>query len=167
MPVLSSSIDTRSETFRAQREQMLALVEQFRELEAKVRAHSAKKKGKFDERGQLLPRERVIQLLDRGSPFLELSTLAGYQMHDDDGKRSISGGSCVVGVGFVSGRRCLINASDSAIKGGATDPALRARCSYCPHYPMHAKVERALHPTRLFVRSRQRQPAQAQGAPSE
>src|SRR5262249_37549928 len=76
MPVLSSTIDTRSSAFAERRAQMLALVEQFRELEAKVRAHSAESKGKYDKRGQLLPRERVDRLLDRGSPFLELSTLA-------------------------------------------------------------------------------------------
>ncbi|MEX1365289.1 MAG: carboxyl transferase domain-containing protein [Nannocystaceae bacterium] len=132
MPVLHSSIDTRSEAFVRGRAQMLALVEQFRELEAKVRAHSASKQAKYEERGQLLPRARVDRLLDRGSPFLELSTLAGYKMHDDDGKRSISGGSCIIGVGYVAGRRCLVNASDSAIKGGAISPmglrkALRAQ----------------------------------------
>ena len=132
MPVLSSNIDTRSEAFAERRAQLLALVQQFRELEGKVRAHSAEAQGKYDKRGQLLPRERVDRLLDRGSPFLELSTLAGYKMHDDDGKRSISGGSCIIGIGFVQGRRCMVNASDSAIKGGAISPmglrkALRAQ----------------------------------------
>lgn len=122
MPAITSSIDTRSEQFVTNRQQMLALVEQFRELEAKVRTNSAAKQAKFDKRGQLLPRERVAQLLDRGSPFVELSTLAGYKMHDDDGKRSISGGSNIIGIGFVQGRRCLISASDSAIKGGAISP---------------------------------------------
>jgi geranyl-CoA carboxylase beta subunit len=122
MPVLRSTIDTRGEAFATQRAQMLALVEQFRELEAKVRAHSAQAKDKYDKRGQLLPRERVDRLLDRGSPFLELSTLAGYKLHDDDGKRSIAGGSCIIGIGFVQGRRCMVNASDSAIKGGAISP---------------------------------------------
>ncbi|MCA9708709.1 MAG: acyl-CoA carboxylase subunit beta, partial [Myxococcales bacterium] len=122
MPVLSSSVDPRSEAYLRNRDQMLALVEQFRELEAKVRAHSASKRAKYEQRGQLLPRERVDRLLDRGSPLLELSTLAGYRMHDDDGKRSIAGGSCIVGIGFVQGRRCLVNASDSAIKGGAISP---------------------------------------------
>ncbi|MEM9462029.1 MAG: carboxyl transferase domain-containing protein [Myxococcota bacterium] len=132
MPVLSSTIDTRSDAYARNRAQMLVLVEQFRELEAKVRAHSATKQAKYEERGQLLPRQRVDHLLDRGSPFLELSTLAGYKMHDDDGKRSIAGGSCIIGIGFVQGRRCLVNASDSAIKGGAVSPmglrkALRAQ----------------------------------------
>jgi len=122
MPVLSSTIDTRSQAFAERRSQMLALVEQVRELEAKVRAHSSESKAKYDKRGQLLPRERVDRLLDRGSPFLELSTLAGYKLHDDDGKRSIAGGSTIIGIGFVAGRRCAISASDSAIKGGAISP---------------------------------------------
>ncbi len=122
MPVLASSVDPRSDAFLQNQGQMLALVEQFRELEAKVRAHSAKKTDKYRDRGQLLPRERVDAVLDRGSPFLELSTLAGYKMHDDDGKRSIAGGSNIIGIGFVQGRRCLVSASDSAIKGGAVSP---------------------------------------------
>ncbi|MCH9687122.1 MAG: acyl-CoA carboxylase subunit beta [Deltaproteobacteria bacterium] len=122
MPVLTTRVDPRHEDFVRNHGQMLALVEQFRELEAKVRTHSARKADKFHGRGQLLPRERVDRILDRGTPFLELSTLAGYKMHDDDGKRSISGGSNIIGIGFVQGRRCLVSASDSAIKGGAVSP---------------------------------------------
>jgi geranyl-CoA carboxylase beta subunit len=122
MPVLSSTIDPRSEAFASQRAQMLALVEQFRGLEAMVRAHSGQARAKVEARGQLLPRDRIDRLLDRGSPFLELSPLAGYKMHDDDGKRAIAGGSTIIGIGFVAGRRCAVSASDSAIKGGAISP---------------------------------------------
>ncbi len=56
------------------------------------------------------------------APFLELSTLAGLHMHDDDGDQSAAGGGSIIGVGFVSGVRCLVTASDSAIKGGAICP---------------------------------------------
>jgi geranyl-CoA carboxylase beta subunit len=122
MPVIESTIDPRSESFTSNREAQLELVQQLRDLEARVRAHSESKAAKFQKRGQLLPRERVARLLDRGSPFLELSTLAGYRMHDDDGKRGIAGGGNVIGLGFVSGRRTLVTASDSAIKGGAISP---------------------------------------------
>ncbi len=122
MPVVSSDIDPNDPLFVERRAQMLELVAGFRDLEAKVRAHSASKAAKFQKRGQLLPRERVARLLDRGTPFLELSTLAGYRMHDDDGKRNIAGGGSVVGIGFVHGRRCLVSAADSAIKGGAVSP---------------------------------------------
>jgi geranyl-CoA carboxylase beta subunit len=80
----------------------------------------------------LLPRERVARLLDRGSEFLELSPLAGLGMHDDDGKKSVLGGGSIVGIGTVAGKRVLVSASDSGIKGGTVAPmglkkALRAQ----------------------------------------
>ena len=64
----------------------------------------------------------MARLLDPGAPFLEIATLASCQMHDDDGKRNIAGGNNVVGIGYVSGVRCLITASDAAIKGGSISP---------------------------------------------
>jgi geranyl-CoA carboxylase beta subunit len=87
-----------------------------------VRRTSNAKKDQFVKRGQLLPRERVALLLDKGSPFLELSTLAGLAMHDDDGKDNVLGGGVIDGIGYVAGVRSLISASDSAIKGGTTAP---------------------------------------------
>ena len=122
MPALRSTVDPRGEAFARNRERMQELLSKVRELENKVREHSASKAAKFQKRGQLLPRERVSRLLDRGAPFVELSTLAGYKMHDDDGKKGIAGGGAVVGIGFVSGRRVLVSASDSAIKGGSISP---------------------------------------------
>lgn len=161
MPRLSSKIDTKSETFGRNRAQMLELIETFRGLEAKVREHSASKAAKFSKRGQLLPRQRVERLLDRGAPFLELSTLAGYKMHDDDGKSGIAGGSNIIGIGFVQGRRCLVSASDSAIKGGAVSPmglrkTLRAQdIALQNKLPMINLVESAganlLYQSELFV----------------
>ncbi|MFO7567038.1 MAG: acyl-CoA carboxylase subunit beta [Enhygromyxa sp.] len=122
MPALTSSLDTRSESYQQHRAQMLALVEGFRALEATVRAHGEAKRAKFEKRGQLTPRERVARLLDPGSPFLELSTLAGYKMHDDNGRKDTLGGGNITGIGFVSGVRCLVSANDSAIKGGSIAP---------------------------------------------
>ncbi len=122
MPVLESHLDTSSETFQRQRAEMLALVAEVRDIEGRVRANSDKAKKKFDKRGQLMPRERVARLLDPGSPFLEFSTLAGYNMHDDNGKKDVAGGGNIIGVGYISGIRCLITANDSAIKGGSITP---------------------------------------------
>jgi geranyl-CoA carboxylase beta subunit len=91
-------------------------------LQARVVAESASKAPVFAKRGQLLPRERVARLLDRGSPFLELSPLAGLGLHDDDGRQSVLGGGSIVGIGTVCGKRVLISANDSGIKGGTVAP---------------------------------------------
>jgi len=122
MPVIDSRIDVNSESFRRNRADMLALIDEFRLLEQKVRDASNAKVATFRKRGQLLPRERLALLLDRGAPWLELSTLAGYRMHDDDGAENIQGGGGIVGIGYVAGVRCLVTANDSAIKGGTTAP---------------------------------------------
>jgi geranyl-CoA carboxylase beta subunit len=132
MPALGSALDPRSTGFQANAARMLERLAEVRALEAKVVAESASKAAKFAERGQLLPRERVARLLDRGSEFLELSPLAGLGMHDDDGKKSVLGGGSIVGIGVVAGKRVLVSASDSAVKGGTVAPmglkkALRAQ----------------------------------------
>jgi len=101
---------------------MLALVEGFRQLEARVRDTSNAKRETFAKRKQLSPRDRIAHLLDRGAPFVEISTLAGLNMHDDDGAENIMGGGFIAGIGFVSGIRCLVTASDSGIKGGTIAP---------------------------------------------
>lgn len=132
MPVFQSAVDVRSEAFAANRTAHLASIEAFRGLERRIVETSARARAKFERRGQLLPRDRLALLLDRGAPFLELSTLCGLNMHDDDGAENISGGGGVAGIGFVAGARCLVSASDSGIKGGAATPtgvlkALRAQ----------------------------------------
>jgi geranyl-CoA carboxylase beta subunit len=132
MPPLQSRLNPASAAFAANRERMLARLDEVLALQAKVRAESQGKQSKFEARGQLLPRERVARLIDRDSDFLELSPLAGLGMHDDDGKKSVQGGGSIVGIGTVCGKRVLVSASDSAIKGGTIAPmglkkALRAQ----------------------------------------
>ena len=126
MPTLQSQIRTSSDEYRDNRRQMLDLVAELRRLEESVRAHGDRAAEKFERRGQLPPRRRLAELLDPGSPFVELSTLAGLGMHDDDGdaegKQGAMGGSSIAGIGTVSGVRCAILISDSAIKGGAISP---------------------------------------------
>ena len=122
MPVIVSKVDTTADTYKANREAQLALVAEFRAVEQRVRDNSSRQAEKFAKRGQLLPRDRIARLLDRGAPFIELSTLAGYQMHDDDGRSDVAGGGNISGIGYVSGVRCMVGASDSAIKGGAIAP---------------------------------------------
>jgi len=122
MAVFESQIDTRSAQFQANRDAHLALIEELRTLEARVHDASNCARPKFESRGQMVPRDRVALLLDRGAPFVELSTLCGYKMHDDDGEKNISGGGVIAGIGFVSGVRCMVAASDAGIRGGAATP---------------------------------------------
>jgi geranyl-CoA carboxylase beta subunit len=132
MPRLYSQLDPRSPAFAANAARMTERLAEVRVLEARVVAESSSKRDKFEARGQLLPRERVARLIDRGSEFLELSPLAGLGMHDDDGRKNVQGGGSIVGIGVVAGKRVLISASDSAVKGGTVAPmglkkALRAQ----------------------------------------
>ncbi len=122
MAVIQSQIETGSESYRQNRADMLALIEQFRALEQRVRDTSNAKLPVFQKRGQLTPRQRIAFLLDRGAPWLELSTLCGLNMHDDDGAENIMGGGFIAGIGYVSGIRCMVTASDSGIKGGTIAP---------------------------------------------
>ena len=132
MPALSSTLNPKSPAFERNAARMAERLAEVRALEARVVAESSSKRAKFETRGQLLPRERVARLIDRGSAFMELSPLAGLGMHDDDGKKSVMGGGSIVGIGVVAGKRVLISASDSAVKGGTVAPmglkkALRAQ----------------------------------------
>ncbi|HEX6720038.1 MAG TPA: acyl-CoA carboxylase subunit beta, partial [Burkholderiaceae bacterium] len=88
MPALSSAVNAKAEAFKHNANRMHEKLAEVRALEALVVAESESKRARFEERGQLLPRERVARLIDRGSTFLELSTLAGLGMHDDDGKKT-------------------------------------------------------------------------------
>ncbi|MBL8487005.1 MAG: acyl-CoA carboxylase subunit beta, partial [Rhodocyclaceae bacterium] len=122
MPRLQSSFDPGTETARANREAWLRLIAGFRAVEARTRAASERARPIFDKRGQLLPRERVARVLDPGSPFLELSTLAGWCQDNPDPEKTLPGGGLVAGIGYVSGVRVMVMASDSGIEAGAIQP---------------------------------------------
>ena len=117
---------------QARREAMLARIAAWRALEDRAAQASAAAKPVFDKRGQLLPRERVALLLDRGAPWLPLSSLAGYMQDTKDPAKSVPGGGMIAGIGFVEGVRCMVVASDSGIDAGAIqamglDKILRAQ----------------------------------------
>jgi len=119
MPAIESKIDRQSEGFLRNRQRMLALVERLRALEARTRDESAKVKPLFDKRGQLLPRERIARLLDLGAPWLELCSMAGYCLDNPDPEKTIPGGGVIGGIGYVSGVRVVVVASDAGIDAGA------------------------------------------------
>jgi geranyl-CoA carboxylase beta subunit len=122
MTILESTIAPTSDAYKANRAGMLALIARMRALEARTRTASAAAKDRFHKRGQLLPRERVALVLDPGSPFIELSTLAGYMFDVSDADKSVPGGGVIAGIGFVSGVRCMVSANDSGIDAGALQP---------------------------------------------
>ncbi|MBM4360302.1 MAG: acyl-CoA carboxylase subunit beta [Deltaproteobacteria bacterium] len=99
---------------------MEASVARVRDAEKKQLATELEHLPRAREKGKLLPRERLARLLDRGTPFLELSSIAGFGMFDDSDGR-FSGGKLIAGIGTVSGRRCLVIVWNYAIKGGTID----------------------------------------------
>lgn len=70
-------------------------------------------------KGKLLARQRIDLLLDRGSPFLELSPLAGHELY---GNEVVNSGGIVTGIGKVQGTECVIVANDATVKGGTYYP---------------------------------------------
>ncbi|MFZ6644497.1 acyl-CoA carboxylase subunit beta [Undibacterium sp. TJN25] len=122
MATIETSILTGNDTYKANHAGMTALLQRVRMLEERTRLASAASKARFEKRDQLLPRERISLLLDHGTPFLEISTLTGYCMDVADPDRSVPGGGIIAGIGYVSGVRCMISASDSGIDAGAMQP---------------------------------------------
>ncbi len=119
MTAIATSIDAASKEFHANRDAMRALAA---ELEGR-RATAAeggpqRARERHLARGKLLPRERVMTLVDPGTPFLELSPLAAGGMYDD----AIHGAGLITGVGRVAGRECVVVCNDSTIKGGTYYP---------------------------------------------
>ena len=122
MPVLETSVSTASDAFQVNRAATLSQLDRVRGLEQRTQNASAAARGRFEKRGQLLPRERLALLLDPGTEFLELSTLAGYRLDVADAERSIPGGGVIAGIGTVSGARCMVLVNDSGIDAGALQP---------------------------------------------
>ena len=119
MTVLRSAIDTRSDAFRANADAMRAAVA---DLQAKVAEAAlgggATARDRHVARGKLLPRERIRLLLDPGSPFLELSQLAGHGMYGE----GVAGAGIITGIGRVGGRECVVVCNDATVKGGTYFP---------------------------------------------
>ena len=119
MAKLTSKIAAGSEEFATNAANMDALIA---DLEAKraeaARGGSDAARERHEGRGKLLPRDRVMRLIDPGSPFLELSQLAANGMYGD----AIHAAGLITGIGRVSGRECMILANDATIKGGTYFP---------------------------------------------
>jgi len=119
MTTLASSIDPDSPAFAANAAAMKALVMDLESRTARAAlGGSEEARKRHEDRGKLLPRERVERLLDPGSPFLELSALAAHGMYEGD----VHGASIITGIGRVAGRTCVVVCNDPTVKGGAYYP---------------------------------------------
>ncbi|MER7077190.1 carboxyl transferase domain-containing protein [Saccharopolyspora kobensis] len=118
-PALRTTADPDSAEFARYTEQHAKLVEDLNAQLARTRLGGPEKaRIRHVERGKLLPRDRVDALLDRGSPFLELSPLAAHGLYDDEAPSA----GIITGVGRVSGRECVVVANDATVKGGTYYP---------------------------------------------
>ena len=119
MQTIQSRIRTDSPEYEANHYKMTALVAELRDRLARAReGGGARYLERHREQGKLPVRERIDLLLDEGSPFLELSALAAWEMYDNEAP----GASLVTGVGRVAGREVLVVANDATVKGGTYYP---------------------------------------------
>ena len=119
MTVLKSSLDTGSELFTENASAMCAVVADLREKVGGIEQGGGERaRERHLSRGKLLPRDRIDTLLDEGSPFLEFSQFAGWEMYED----TIHAGGILTGIGRVSGRECVVVANDATVKGGTYYP---------------------------------------------
>jgi 3-methylcrotonyl-CoA carboxylase beta subunit len=119
MQALDTQVNPRSAEFRANADAMRTLVEDLRTKAAEVeQGGGAAARDKHVARGKLLPRDRVAQLLDPGTPFLEIGQLAAYGMYEGDAPSA----GVIAGIGRVQGVDCMIVANDATVKGGTYYP---------------------------------------------
>ncbi|KAI9017043.1 carboxyl transferase [Gaertneriomyces semiglobifer] len=118
-PVIENTIDVDSDLFKENAAAQELLIKQLRADVDKIKLGGGPDARKRHlSRGKLLPRDRIDALIDPGSPFLELSQFAGYELYEDD----VPAGGIITGIGRVSGVECVIVANDSTVKGGSYYP---------------------------------------------
>ncbi|GAA2336322.1 carboxyl transferase domain-containing protein [Saccharopolyspora halophila] len=118
-PTLRSAVDLAGPEYARNAEQHAELVADLNAQLDRVRLGGPEKaRVRHVERGKLLPRDRVDALLDRGSPFLELSPMAAHGLYDDEAPSA----GIIAGIGRVSGRECVVVANDATVKGGTYYP---------------------------------------------
>ena len=119
MTILESKLNARSADFQANVAAMQALVDDLKAKVAKAALGGGEEaRKKHTARGKLLPRERVQMLLDPGTPFLEFSQLAAYEMYHN----AAPAAGIITGIGRVAGQECVIVCNDATVKGGTYYP---------------------------------------------
>lgn len=112
---LETKINTNSDEFKKNKEEFLELLSQYKEIQKDViRGGSEKAVLRHKERGKLLARERIDRLVDPNTPFLELSSLAAYNIFDNGHPSA----GIITGIGIIHGKETIIIANDATVKGG-------------------------------------------------
>ncbi|KAH8372932.1 hypothetical protein KR009_008350 [Drosophila setifemur] len=118
--VLPSDVDMQTAEYKENASEMKKLVTELRDLTSQVQTGGGQEAIKrHTARGKLLARDRINLLLDKGSPFLEMSALAGHGLY---GEEVVNSGGIVTGVGRVCGTECVVVANDATVKGGSYYP---------------------------------------------
>lgn len=118
--VVATQVDKQSDEYKENYEHMSLLVQNLRKITKDVLQGGGDEAIKrHTSKGKLLVRDRIDRLLDNGSPFLELSPLAGHELY---GKEVVNSGGIVTGIGRVSGTECVIVGNDATVKGGTYYP---------------------------------------------
>jgi 3-methylcrotonyl-CoA carboxylase beta subunit len=116
---LTSALLPASEEARANRAAHLAALGEIREAAAIAQGGGGERaRERHLSRGKMLPRDRVANLLDPGSPFLEVGVFAGHGMYDG----AAPGGGAIAGIGRVHGRDVMVVCNDATVKGGTYYP---------------------------------------------
>lgn len=119
MPKTGTKINLSDKQIQANKAHMLELVEDLNKTIAKIEQGGGEKaRRRHEERGKLLPRERINHLLDRGSPFLELSQLAAYNVYEEE----VPAAGVIAGIGRINKRECMVVCNDATVKGGTYYP---------------------------------------------
>jgi 3-methylcrotonyl-CoA carboxylase beta subunit len=119
MRKLATTVDARSDAFAANAKVNRKLVEELRQRTGEAALGGPKpSRERHAARGKLLPRDRVMRLIDPGAPFLEVGQLAAFGVYGDEAPAA----GLITGIGRVSGREVMILANDATVKGGVYYP---------------------------------------------
>ncbi|EFA86547.1 methylcrotonyl-CoA carboxylase [Heterostelium album PN500] len=119
MHIIDGSVDKNSVEFKENMTRMNESIEQLNKNIDKIKLGGGPKLNeRHVSRGKMLARQRIDSLIDPGSPFLEFSQLAGFNMYGED----VPAGGIITGIGRVEGQECIIVANDSTVKGGTYFP---------------------------------------------
>jgi 3-methylcrotonyl-CoA carboxylase beta subunit len=118
--IIPTAVDTSSSDFKENKRQMEEATENLVNLHTKIAQGGPQKaRDKHIQRGKMLVRDRITALIDPGTPFLELSQMAGYDMYQGE---DVPAGGIVTGIGTVNGVQCMVVANDATVKGGTYYP---------------------------------------------